>query len=334
MTDDMEQFGLEETGSSELAGISSDSKIVKRWMKAKKKKGMGQPLPPEERNPGAIFLLSSPRSGSTLLRVMLAGHPLLFSPPELNLLAFYSMKQSRKVLGNSFFGRGLQRTFMELKELSAEESAAYVAELSERDLPIHQVYRELQTLCAPRQLVDKSPSYSTELETLLHAEAIFNDAKYIHLVRHPYAVIESFMRIDLFTGKLDDPRVYIEQVWAQGNNNLMEFFKNIAPERHHFVRYEELVTAPEPVVRGLCDFLRIPFDEALLQPYEGKRMLEGVDPNSFALGDPNFMKHNKIETSLGEAWRNIQLESPLGEFATRVAKALGYELPREEGMEA
>ncbi|MEB3325328.1 MAG: SDR family NAD(P)-dependent oxidoreductase, partial [Cyanobacteriota bacterium] len=34
--------------------------------------------------PSALFLLSSPRAGSTLLRVMLAGHPQLFSPPELH----------------------------------------------------------------------------------------------------------------------------------------------------------------------------------------------------------------------------------------------------------
>src|SRR5438874_2417 len=43
------------------------------------------------RNRPAAFLLSSPRSGSTLLRVMLAGHPALFVPPELHLLPFSSM---------------------------------------------------------------------------------------------------------------------------------------------------------------------------------------------------------------------------------------------------
>ncbi len=221
---------------------------------------------------------------------------------------------------------------MELKQISAEESAQYVAALTEQETPIYKVYRELQTLCAPRLLVDKSPSYSVELDTLLHAEAIFNQAQYIHLVRHPYAVIESFVRTGLLGGQLLDAHAYIEQVWAQGNANLMEFFEGIEPERRHLVLYEELVGAPERVLRGVCDFMQIPFDEALLQPYEGKRMLEGTDPNSLALGDPNFLSHDKIETSLGEAWRRIQLERPLGEFAVRMAKAFGYELPHEEGL--
>lgn len=334
MTDDMEQFGLApETASesSEWSGVAADSRLLKKWNKAKKKKGLGQPLSEAERNPSMIFLLSSPRSGSTLLRAMLAGHPALFSPPELHLLTFYSMKQSKKIFNNSYFGKGLQRAFMELKQISMEESAQHIAVLTEQETPIYKVYRELQMLCAPRTLVDKSPSYSVEMDTLLHAEAVFNQAKYVHLVRHPYAVIESFVRTGLLGGQLLDARAYIEHVWAQGNANLLKFFEGIEAERKHVLRYEDLVSTPEPAMRGLCDFLQIPFDEALLKPYEGKRMLEGADPNSLALGDPNFLSHNQIEANLGEAWRRIQLERPLGEAAVRLAKLFGYELPLEEG---
>ncbi len=103
MTDDMEQFGLApETASesSEWSGVAADSRLLKKWNKARKKKGPGEALSPEERNPSMLFLLSSPRSGSTLLRAMLAGHPALFSPPELHLLTFYSMKQSKKIFNN------------------------------------------------------------------------------------------------------------------------------------------------------------------------------------------------------------------------------------------
>ena len=35
-----------------------------------------------------IFVLGSGRSGTTLLRAMLAGHPALFSPPEMFLANF------------------------------------------------------------------------------------------------------------------------------------------------------------------------------------------------------------------------------------------------------
>ena len=40
-------------------------------------------------------MLSPPRSGSTLLRVMLGGNPRLFAPPELELLNFDTLAERR-----------------------------------------------------------------------------------------------------------------------------------------------------------------------------------------------------------------------------------------------
>ena len=39
------------------------------------------------------FVIGSGRSGTTLLRVMLAGHPGLFSPPEMVLAPYDTMAQ-------------------------------------------------------------------------------------------------------------------------------------------------------------------------------------------------------------------------------------------------
>ena len=47
------------------------------------------------KNPPAIFILSPMRSGSTLLRIMLAGNPRLFSPPELQLLQFETLAERK-----------------------------------------------------------------------------------------------------------------------------------------------------------------------------------------------------------------------------------------------
>lgn len=329
MTDDMEQFGLSSPRATEAIGIASDSRLIKKWEKAKRKKG-AQMLAPEERNPGVVFALSSPRAGSTLLRAMLAGHPALFAPQELHLLPFYSMKQSRKIFRNTMLGRGLQRTFMALKELGAEESAAFIERLSEEDWPIHKVYAHIQELCAPRVLVDKSPSYAAEKDALRHAEEIFHEPKYLHLVRHPYAVIESFIRTGIYQQQFSDVFAFIENLWAVSNANLAAFFQELPPARKHVLRYEDLVRTPEEMMRGVCAFLQIAYDDSLLRPYEGARMLDGINAETVAVGDPNFLQHKGIESGLGEAWRRIKLERPLGEFAARVAQSFGYELPYEE----
>jgi acyl transferase domain-containing protein/NADPH:quinone reductase-like Zn-dependent oxidoreductase/pimeloyl-ACP methyl ester carboxylesterase/aryl carrier-like protein/trans-aconitate methyltransferase len=287
---------------------------------------------PARRNPPAVFLLSSPRSGSTLLRIMLAGHPQLFCPPELHLLPFATMGQRKRMLGGLWLDEGFQRGLMELTGQSPDESRNAIGELEDTDAPISSAYALLQNLAQGRLLVDKSPTYSGSMEALNRAEALFENAKYIHLVRHPYAVIESFARRrmhKLIGMEQADPYRLAEQIWTASHRNLTEFFGNIDPARHYLIRYEDLVTRPEESLRGLCDFLEVPFDAAVLSPYEGRRMTDGVHAQSLGVGDPGFLERKQIDPALADAWRSVQLPAPLGETARAAALELGYELPAE-----
>ncbi|MCC6488136.1 MAG: SDR family NAD(P)-dependent oxidoreductase [Candidatus Hydrogenedentes bacterium] len=289
------------------------------------------------RNKPVAFLLSGPRSGSTLLRVMLAGHPGLFCPPELHLLQFNSMREWHEDLGRSYLGEGLQRAFMETRNLDAAQAKALLDDLVEKDAPVEQVYAMLQDDAGTRLLIDKSPTYASAIETLEHAERLFDGAKYIHLVRHPYSTIESFMRNRferLVTSGEADPMTLGEDVWAMCNANVRDFVKPMLASKHHLVRYEDLVSDPEKTMRALCAFLGVPYDAAVLKPYEGKRMTDGVHAQSAPVGDPNFLKHKDIDPSLGTVWKRIRLPRRLGGFARRVADELGYALPVEETLSA
>ncbi|MBE9147948.1 alpha/beta fold hydrolase, partial [Coleofasciculus sp. LEGE 07092] len=291
---------------------------------------------PTQRNSAIAFVFSTPRAGSTLLRVMLAGHPGLFSPPELHLLPFEGMAEWSEELGLSYLGEGLQRAFMELMDIDGKGSKKLVDELTQQNISIQQVYGRLQELAGERLLVDKSPSYAASMQTLQRSEELFAGAKYIHLVRHPYAVIESFVRnrIDKILGIEElDPHFVAEQIWVTINRNILEFGQQIEPSRYHQVRYEELVSDPATVMSSLCEFLEVPFDEAILQPYEGKRMTDGVHPESLPINDPNFLKHNKIESALADIWRTIKLPQPLGDSAKQIAIELAYELPTETAID-
>jgi pimeloyl-ACP methyl ester carboxylesterase len=291
---------------------------------------------PAKRNRSMVFLLSSPRSGSTLLRVMLAGHPALFSPPELHLLPFASMGQWERALRGSYLHQGLQRALMELKSLDAAASEAEVRRLVEQDRPVQEVYELLQQLAGSRILIDKSPSYGGDPAILRRAEDLFEDARYIFLTRHPYAVIESFARnrIDKALGiDAADPFAIAEQVWTATNRNIGEFLASVDRGRRHLVRYEDLVASPARVVQELCRFLDIPFEAAMLEPYEGGRMIDGVHESSMPIGDPGFLSHRGIEAALGDAWRTITLPKPLSEPARHVAMEYGYEVAEDAVQE-
>src|SRR5262249_16243201 len=134
---------------------------------------------------------SPPRSGSTLLRILLAGHPKLFVPPELALLPFNTMKEWLE----AFSGRekhgaaGTIRAVMELKGATADEATKILEGYADANMPIPEFYRQMQGWMGHRLLVDKTPAYALDIKTLERSEIDFQDAMHIHLVRHPRGVI-------------------------------------------------------------------------------------------------------------------------------------------------
>lgn len=284
--------------------------------------------------PGIAFVLSSPRAGSTLLRVMLAGHPDLFSPPELHLLPFSTMGERSRYLQKTHLGEGLQRALMSLLDLGVEASGAMIEDWVAQDLPIREVYSILQKRAHPRLLVDKSPSHAATGAILARAERLFGAARYIHLVRHPYAVIESFVRLRmerLLGAEAQDPHAVAEEIWTTTNRNVLDVVRRAAPERYHRVYYEQLVSDPKALLTDCCEFLGVPFHEAVLEVYASGRMTEGLHAVSAAIDDPNFLKHDRIEKHLGEHWKQIDLGRPLKAATRALAAELGYDLPHDHG---
>jgi len=289
-----------------------------------------------KKNKPVVFIHSSPRAGSTLLRVMLAGHPGLFGPPELHLLYFDTMQEWHKNLGFgddlAWTGQGLEWAFVELLGIDSDESRKYVDRLVEKNESISNVYRQLQESAGGRLLIDKTPTYSLDPQTLRRAEQLFETPKYVHLVRHPYSVMDSFLRIrldklfgpNMFKEADVDPYVIAETVWATANRNLLEFLEEIEPERHLLVRYEEMVRDPLAVMSRLCQFLEIPFDDVVLCPYDGRR-----ERMTGGLGDPNIFQHNQVDASLADTWKKIHLPHHLDPSTVALARQLGYDLPEE-----
>ncbi|MEM9214630.1 MAG: alpha/beta fold hydrolase [Cyanobacteria bacterium P01_F01_bin.150] len=285
-----------------------------------------------KRLPPAVFILSSPRSGSTLLRVMLAGHSRLFAAPELHLLPFDRMAERQEQLGESHLSEGLERSLMDLNRWDSETSRIHVQQWLDQNAPTADVYAAIQSMAQGRTLVDKSPTYAMHRATLDRAEAIFQNAKYIHLVRHPYSVMESFarMRMDKLLGiPATNPYGLAERIWSQSNQNILDFASTIDANRLHLLQYEDLVRDPAATLKQLCQFLGIDLEDSLLNPYEGDRMTDGVYEKSLSLGDPNFLLHQKIDSSLADAWKTIDLPHRLGEQGQAIAQTFRYKLPQD-----
>ena len=288
---------------------------------------------PGPKNPRAVFVLSPPRSGSTLLRVMLAGHRSVFAPPEVELLGFSTLGERAAELSGRFglWREGAVRAVMEARGCGLDEAGALLTDLEEQDLPVQELYRRLQEWTAGRILVDKTPSYALDRSVLERAEDLFEEPLYVHLLRHPYGMIASFEEAKLkqvfFRPRHSFTRRQLaELIWRISHENILELLTGIPAERQLRMRFEDLVQQPRAEMERLCGFLGLPFEETLLDPYsEGEsRMTDGVHALSRMLGDVKFHTHKAVDPEVADRWKTVYRRDFLDSGTWRLARELGY----------
>ena len=297
------------------------------------------------KNPPAVFILAPPRSGTTLLRVMLGGHPGLFAPPELELLGFNDLREraQRCAEHDTFWLQGTVRALMALHGCDADEAWQRMAQFEAQELDTGDFYRVLQDAAPGRLLVDKTPFYSVSLDILRQAEALFDGALYLHLQRHPLGMIRSFENARMERISAGHPYAaplaalaesgsstgMAELLWWQCHQNIVDFLATIPAERQHHVKFEDLTATPQATVQALCDFLGLSVDGAMLDPYQDKqrRMTDGVHAEGHMLGDIKFHTHQKIDAQVAESWREAYKEDFLSPATWALAGRMGY--PRD-----
>ncbi len=300
------------------------------------------PSPFPEKNPNAAFVLSAPRTGSTLLRVLLAGNAKLFAPPELDLLSFDRLRdrQAGSAVQENALTEGATIALKEGFGLDTAAAEAETARLEQADMTVAAFYRHLQAGIGDRLLVEKSPGYALKPAILDRIENGFSEPRYIHLTRHPYAMIHSYeeAKLDLLLSSAVRERFPLsrrrlaELTWLISERNLAAFFAKIPAERVHLVRFEDLLADPENALRRICTFLGVPFQLDMLEPYREKqqRMTRGLRPQSRMIGDVKFHSHHNINGAVADQWRNRYQRDFLGAPTIEVAARLGYTLIAED----
>ena len=289
-----------------------------------------------DKNAPAIFILAPPRSGTSLLRIMLAGHPDLFAANELQLLGFHTLEERAKAYSGKFalWKEGLVRTLMDLDQCAADEAKQSIEAAEREARSTKHYYRLLQEKIGSRILVDKSPSYALDPAILQKAEQDFSDAIYIHLVRHPYAMIRSFERMHMDQAMYLNPHPFNarqlgELIWTESHDCIQQFLTSIPSHRKFQLQYEALVTDPEGTMQALCATIGLDFHPNLLEPYQGldKKMVDGIYRDSKPMGDVRLLEHQGINPKLAESWKAVEQDDFLSENTWNLAQQVGYEQP-------
>ena len=213
-----------------------------------------RPLPVAE-GPTPIFLISLPRSGSTLLEQILGRHPSVEATGELPYIRAL-MRSSLEM----HMRRGALTVPEYISRLTPDEKCALGAEYLRRS-------SQHRRTGAP-YFIDKMPSNWTDI---LFIREILPRARFIEIRRNPMDCcfsnyIHHFGSAHAASFDLvHQARSYRDYV------RLMDHLAKVAPGFISSVRYESLVADPEPVLRDTLHYLGLEWDQALLRFYESDR---------------------------------------------------------------
>lgn len=235
--------------------------------------------------PSPIFVLSSVRSGSTLLRVILDSHPDIYAPAEMHL-------RTLKVQ----FGAPFTAKAMDQLGLTADDL---------QDLLWDRILHRELALSGRAHIVDKTPANSLVWRRI---NAVWPDARYVFLLRHPGAIYTSIMNrradgdVETAISEISRYVDHIEQARAA--------LPGIT------IKYEDLTSDPERVTRQICRHLGVRWQREMLD-------YGSVDHGPFKpfLGDWS----DKIRSGRIEPARTVASPSDYPRALDRFVRTWGYE---------
>lgn len=102
-----------------------------------------------------------------------------------------------------------------------------------------------------------------DIATLDHMELVndwIGDARFVHIVRDGRDVALSHQTMPYGSGNIAE----CARSWVSRVELNTKMGRILGPERYYALRFEDLVNDPEPTLIGLCRFLTVPFDSAML----------------------------------------------------------------------
>jgi len=238
-----------------------------------------------------LFVIGSPRSGSTMLERILESHSIVKGGPEPHLLT---------PLAHLGVWENVEKAPYD-HILAAEAQRLFVQQLPNREQDYWLACRAYCEVLYGRYLeggpesicLDKTPAYALILPFMMK---VFPDAKYIVLTRHPLATFSSYAN-SFFDGDYQAAQHY-NPILNRYVPAIAAFLRQTGVPYVH-VRYEDLVKDPETWMERIYEHVGIPFERETID--YGKQQPDSAKPNG--LGDPiGVRQHTRPTTSSVKKW--------------------------------
>lgn len=238
-----------------------------------------------------IFVIGSPRSGTTLLRLMLTCHPSIVIPPECGFAVW--LYDTHRAWGEG--QEGIERWVADLMacrkietwKLDPRRLTAFLVSRGPSSYPeavsaVYEWYGREQGRTFTRW-GDKNNFHVAHVDTI---KAMFPEAFFVHLVRDGRDVACSYRTLNRravdsrYAPVLPDGIAQIAEEWKTNVESASRAFDAFGRERVIELHYEDLVSEPESSLRALCRSLGEEYDVRMLDYPEANRQGE-LEPGEF-----------------------------------------------------
>jgi Sulfotransferase family len=262
-------------------------------------------IPPSTALRLPIFIVGTPRSGTTLLRLLLINHPDIAIPDETNIMTWLYKKPGKRRLllprasdaGNltTAFGMNLAAEYDSLKRHKRPHSRRdKVAWFFERYA--HQRGKQYWG--------DKTPGhapYASELKDL------FPQSTIVFMLRDPRAVVASFLRYKASSLRTESD-FWICDTLEEAIKSYRRYILpgiNLA-EHLEFIRYEDLIAHPLSTLQQVSRRLGIEFAPQMLEARGSSEseFFEGTSKKGGALPEWKQGALGTIDPTLADNWRH------------------------------
>jgi hypothetical protein len=277
-----------------------------------------------------VFIVGSTRSGTTLLQRMVDAHPQIAVVHETHWITRYFEKRTG-LTPEGFVTPELVPKLLEYHRFPKMKVGREELErLINSDEPVSYpsfvtALFDLYGQHEGKSLVgDKTPSYVLNLPTL---HGLWPEAKFVHIIRDGRDVCLSMLNWLSEKAQVaarrratwtEDPVLTSALWWKQRVLLGREDGSALGSELYYEIRYETLVSQPATECAALCDFLDLPYDDAMLRFYEGREKAD------FGLGAKKAWR--PITPGLRD-WRSQMILDDIERFEAAVGdllEELGY----------
>jgi hypothetical protein len=230
----------------------------------------------------SVFIMSSERSGSNLLREMLGAHSNISAPPAAQLprllsstLHYYGDLRSDANLHNI-----IEDAIKIIKTHPIAWRRDFETEIVMESISTRSLWGVIATLYHLEAISRNKEVWVSKDNNLFDYAFAIRDtlpkARFLYLARDGRDYACSMRRVHMGHGNIFD----IARLWRNEQRRCLQVYFTLT-EAVHIVRYEELVSQTELTLNAICDFLEEPFDPSMMDYHKRNSSQEMATKSEF-----------------------------------------------------